>query len=487
MKILFLIKGNLRFFYPALAEAVKRGHGCTVSAVTFSSVTEKRLRETGIFCEIYDLATALKRDVPELTQEECNSLLRQLDETIGGEGYNCLVYGDRILRAYPFDRVNRIMAATHRFWSIVLAQNPPDAIFGEIACAAEWAASQLARRLDITFMAPYPTPIANCFYFIDTAQGLWEPMIERYQELRRRGLSLAEAEEAETFLANLRTHKTKPAFLAPALRSPYRVHPRQIWKRLGRVPFRLRAYLQDGYFDIGSYDGTPPWRPVIEDAVRLVRHQVAERLVFDSKPIPGPTVYFPLHVQPEFTTDIRAPFAANQLAVIEHIAKSLPPGYRLIVKEHPGMKGERLLGYYRSIQRLYNVQLVSPTCDSHDLMRASDLVITIMGSSAWEAVLYEKPVITLGRTCYQCPELIHYCPDVNHLPQLIRRLLSDYKPDREALYCLISAVRTPAYHGTFGNGITDPAVMDQENLTMIAQALISEMDRKRESCAKSKG
>jgi len=485
VKILFLIKGDLRFFYPALADAVKREQGCTVSAVTFSSVTGKRLRETGTFDEIHDLSTALKRDVPALTDEDCASLLRELDEAIGAEGYNCMVYGDRIIRSYPFDRLNRIMAATYRFFCEVLDQTRPDAFFGEIACAAEWAASEVARRLDITYMAPYATPIDKCFYFIDTAQGMWEPMIERYQELRRRGLSRAEAEEAEAFLASLRAHKTKPAFLAPALRSPLRVKPRQVWKRLGRIPFRLQTYLRDGYFDIGSYDGTPPWRPIAKDTVRLARHLLAEWLVFDSKPILGPSVYFPLHMQPEFTTDVRAPFAANQLAVVENIAKSLPPGYRLIVKEHPGMKGERPLDYYRSIQRLYNVQLVSSTCDSHDLILAAEVVITITGSTAWEATLYEKPVITLGRTCYESLELIHYCPDIKQLPGLIRRLAAGYKPDREALLCLISAVRGPAYQGTFGNGITNPRVMEPENLTMIAQAMVAEMKRKRQSCLAS--
>jgi hypothetical protein len=247
----------------------------------------------------------------------------------------------------------------------------------------------------------------------------------------------------------------------------------------------VRTYLRDGNFEIGSYDGTPPWRPIQEDAARLARHLLAEWLVFDSTPKPGPTVYFPLHMQPEFTTDIRAPFAANQQAMVEAIARSLPPGYRLIVKEHPGMKGERRLDYYRPLRKLYNVQIVSPSVDSHDLIRAARLVLTITGSTAWEAVLYEKPVITFGRTCYDCPELIHYCPDLNLLPALMRGLLAGYKPDREALYRLIAAVRGPAYRGTFGNGIMNPAVMAHDNLGSIARAIVAEAHRKRQQVAAS--
>ena len=479
MKILFFVKGDSRFVYPRLAEAVSREQGCRVVAVTSSSVTAHRLRNTGIFDEIHDLASFLKNDVATLTDEDSAAALRDLDEAVGQEGYNCLVYGDRIIRSYPFDRLNKIMASTCRFWSQVLNLSNPDAIFAEIACAAEWTASAFARRLGIAYLAPYATPVSNRLFFIDEAQGIWEPMMERYQTMRQHGLSTAEVEEASTFLSSLRTNRTKPSFLLPALRSPLRISLPQLSKRLSRIPFRVQTYLEDGQFEIGSYDGTPPWQPIFTDMTRVVRHLLAESFVFDSKPLAGPTVYFPLHVQPEFTTEVRAPFAANQLAVIEHIAKSLPPGYRLVVKEHPGMKGARPLNFYQRIKHLYNVQLVSPSLDSHDLIKASSVVITITGSTAWEAALYERPVITLGRTCYDCPELINYCPDITLLPSLIRKLISTYKADRRVLLCLVTAMLQSAYHGTFGNGITNPKIMESANLKDLARAIMLEVDRKR--------
>ena len=82
----------------------------------------------------------------------------------------------------------------------------------------------------------------------------------------------------------------------------------------------------------------------------------------------------------------------------------------------------------------------APGFDAPGELRAADVVITITGSTAFEAVLYEKPVITLGRTCYDSSEMIHYCPDVRNLPALIRRLSTQFQPDKEALLCLISAV-----------------------------------------------
>ena len=33
-------------------------------------------------------------------------------------------------------------------------------------------------------------------------------------------------------------------------------------KRAKRIPFRVRTYLEDGYFEVGSYNGTPPWEDI---------------------------------------------------------------------------------------------------------------------------------------------------------------------------------------------------------------------------------
>ena len=51
-----------------------------------------------------------------------------------------------------------------------------------------------------------------------------------------------------------------------------------------------------------------------------------------------PFIFFPLHLEPERTLLMKAPFYTNQLSLIENIAKSIPIGYKLLVKEHPAMQ-----------------------------------------------------------------------------------------------------------------------------------------------------
>ena len=58
----------------------------------------------------------------------------------------------------------------------------------------------------------------------------------------------------------------------------------------------------------------------------------------------GPFAYYPLHFDPEASTIVSAPMHTNQLAVVEALAKSLPLGMSLLVKEHIPNLGERPAG-----------------------------------------------------------------------------------------------------------------------------------------------
>ena len=113
-------------------------------------------------------------------------------------------------------------------------------------------------------------------------------------------------------------------------------------------------------------------------------------------------IYFPLHVQQERNIDIDAPYFSNQLFVVENIAKSLPVGLKLYVKEHYFMRNRNWhpVSFYKSLLNLPNVKLIHPEANSLDLIKNCSLVITIAGTTALEAAFYEKPSITLANTSY---------------------------------------------------------------------------------------
>lgn len=113
-----------------------------------------------------------------------------------------------------------------------------------------------------------------------------------------------------------------------------------------------------------------------------------------------PYVYFPLHYDPEASTMVFAPKFANQLSLIEQIARSLPAGFKLLVKEHIPNTGRRPKGFYEKIKQIPDVVLVSPFEDNFRLIQNANLVATITGTAGWEAILLKKPCIVFGENQY---------------------------------------------------------------------------------------
>ena len=114
----------------------------------------------------------------------------------------------------------------------------------------------------------------------------------------------------------------------------------------------------------------------------------------------GNYFYYPLHVEPESSTMVLADKLTNQLTIIEQIAKSMPAGYKLLVKEHIPMLGLRPKGFYSKIRAFPDVHLISPFVDNFTLIKNAKLVVVITGTAGWEAILLSKPVLVMGHTQY---------------------------------------------------------------------------------------
>lgn len=136
-------------------------------------------------------------------------------------------------------------------------------------------------------------------------------------------------------------------------------------------------------------------------------------------------VYFPLHQEPERVLLIGSPFYTNQIETIRHIAKSLPPEYKLFVKEHPTqtIRGWRKISFYKEILEIPNVELLHPSLSSESIMNKCSLVITVGGTSGLEAAFYKKPSIIFADMGYSILPSVHIMKSVIELPDAIRTSL----------------------------------------------------------------
>jgi len=136
-------------------------------------------------------------------------------------------------------------------------------------------------------------------------------------------------------------------------------------------------------------------------------------------------VYFPLHQEPERVLLIASPFYTNQIETIRHIAKSLPPEYKLFVKEHPTqtIRGWRKISFYKEILEIPNVEFLHPSVSSEQIIKKCSLVITVGGTSGLEAAFYQKPSIIFADMGYGILPSVYKIKSMTELPDAIRASL----------------------------------------------------------------
>lgn len=107
--------------------------------------------------------------------------------------------------------------------------------------------------------------------------------------------------------------------------------------------------------------------------------------------------YFPLHKEPETSLQLMSPEHFNQHAAILSIARDLPAGVLLAIKENMWSLGRRPTDFYEQVADLKNVVFLDLRENGIDCARQADFTVTITGTAGFEAAVMGKPVVTFGR------------------------------------------------------------------------------------------
>lgn len=133
----------------------------------------------------------------------------------------------------------------------------------------------------------------------------------------------------------------------------------------------------------------------------------------------------PLHYQPESSTSVNAIFYDNQYEFIKNTAFSLPLGTALYVKDHPNGIGFAGMDFYKKLKRLPNVKYINPLSDTKELISKSQCIITLTSTMGYEALLLEKPVITMGKVFYNYHPYCYKLNGYNEMYKIIKQVLDD--------------------------------------------------------------
>lgn len=189
-----------------------------------------------------------------------------------------------------------------------------------------------------------------------------------------------------------------------------------------------------------------------------------------------PFLYFPLHVDPEMSTMVLADKLTDQVSVIERISKSMPAGTKLLVKEHIPCIGMRPRGFYNRIKSLPDVHLVSPFNDNFELIKKSDLVVTMTGSAAWEAIRLKKPALILGKLHFiNIGEGFVATESLDKLDQSIKKALTEKPASQKAVETYMATIIKEGFIMSTA-GIWFDDAHDQTALKKAAEIIVNDME-----------
>jgi hypothetical protein len=189
--------------------------------------------------------------------------------------------------------------------------------------------------------------------------------------------------------------------------------------------------------------------------------------------------FFPLHFDPETATMLYAPRYTDQVHLIKQIARSLPLGMKLYVKEHAAMVGYRKRKYYKEIVRIPNVKLINPQINGLDLVQKAKLLVVISSTSGWEGVLLKKPVITFGDVFYNDIPGVKRCRSFEDLSWLVKEQLENWEHNEDQVVNYVSALLEESvpvdYIDLWLKAETAAEITENEGIIELAKALAKEV------------
>src|SRR3989338_4255770 len=252
------------------------------------------------------------------------------------------------------------------------------------------------------------------FTLCNNLEDRWPLLLQEYNNLKNRELTPQEITAAKEFIQNFKDKPSRPDDSAKKKVS--------FNQKMGKYLLYLKIIRHRKQL------------PALKQFIWPVANKFLDLTNTFEMPVAGEQyVFYALHVDPEASTSLFGGLYVNQLDIVEKIAKSLPCNYKLYVKEHLFNYSSRPLYFRKEIKKFPNVRLISPHASSINLIKNSSLVLTVTGTVGWEAIIFQKPVITFGRIYYNLFEEVAPISEISKLPQLIEQKVSTTTDEKKTL------------------------------------------------------
>lgn len=467
MRITFFLS-IYEIFFQRISEVLRENlPNPEFAGIAYGRLGPIRLRKTGTQWGEIAIFTDYLRE-KDLNLPFDLEFLKLKEKELGIPNLSLYISSDRYISGLKYEKAMRALELCIRFVEAALERQSPDLILiDDVCCMLSYLIYKIGKKKGIPVWSLGSLKLNHRLSIYDDCLDHRAKVLNAYEELKTRGLTAEERQAAEAYLHKYVSDYEPLLYLKSRSKVPtFNSYVFFKWLRLGL------DHLRDP-LDVTRMS----FRELARSRIfRVIRHHLGNTLGLFEDPVPGEKyVFYPLQVQPERSTLILAPFLCDQLALIENIAKALPIGYRLYVKDHPIFLGRRPLGEYRRLRSIYNVRLLKTSLASFEIVKNAALVVSISNTIGMEAILLERPLIVLGEAFYKNYDNARYVDNVKELPYKIQGLLSTFKPDRENLLKFITALFRGSYPGTRRQPNAVPYVVSWENVRDVAKALLSEI------------
>lgn len=399
---------QFNWLWLALAEKLKAEHGSRVHFICFTpqNVEDwKKKDEKGVV----DSFVTLNRFFFEYgkckeSAEAVFSRARALEERYGtflvdvlqtdrhlgrgfsaaGTGHPRSQFSEKAEYLASADLFNKVFA----FWEEYFDETQPELVIGIASGIAGKTCSVVARKRGIAMRVLTHASYRSYFYWA-ADEYFTNPLLKaRFDSIRDHSKLVSDEELIE--MKRL-----------PWAESGYRdfIKRRSLWGLGWEIAGQVRTYLyrrSRRIVSLGNYklreniNYLMRVRSALKEVSRLKTVKVAD--------LSGVSfVFVPLHVEPESSMGMMAPEFNEQMALVEMLAKNLPAGVRLVVKEHLVAVGRRPKEFYSTLAAIPNVLLLDPQEYALEAARLSRCVAVITGTLGAESAILGIPVISFGR------------------------------------------------------------------------------------------
>ncbi len=459
MKGCFLLQRNFAYIGQYLAQTLQKKYGveefCGYVSLRRSYdflKNQKDIQYSALLLdeEIHKEYTEAVLDLPFLKTLEMEYGIPTLWRFIAVDR---TVMHNQLVREYPYDtppytheEILKITQVKAKKILEFIETEKPDFLFASVVGSiGSLLLFHIAKKKGIQTLVVHPTLIKDTYTLSETynsftyVDALFDkekntPQISQESYARARAF-------LETFRKNAHPHwelgdpKRQPVTRAQQLSF---LKPSNLYRILRWMFVSIKDHVT--HEDRHDFNYIGPWNYIRDGVRRKLRNIRGVSDLYDTFEPKEDCVFFPLHYEPEISLSLYAPFVPDQISAVKQVARALPVGYVLYVKEHPAMVPYRPRRFYQELKKIPNVRLIDPRITSFEILPHAKLITTITGSTGWEATLFGKPVITFGDIFYNKLSFVKNCETPKDLPWLVKEQLEVFRYNEEELISYIAAL-----------------------------------------------